>query len=151
MRFQSMQVSLHRLLSLLFLLIQLCSYDLPYCPRLHTLLIRLMLLLPPNQDPILPKNIFTKNMFTKNLRPTQAHTRLITDCQSLKYFLLTSSGLLNVSWTLSHGFFFIWNFCSLVLKQWLQRQLRANVASFVLQPRLLRFYKIALEGEVICL
>ena len=148
MRFQSMQVSLHRLLSLLFLLIQLCSYDLPYCPRPHTLLIRLMLLLPPNQDPSLPKNIFTKNMFTKNLRPSplSADNRL-----SLKNFSLTSSDLFNVSCTLSHGFFFIWNFSYLVLKQWLQRQLRANVASFVLQPRLLRFYKIALEGEVICL
>ena len=141
-------VSLHCLLSLLFLIIELCCYDLPYCPRPHTLLIRLMLLLPPNQDPILPKNIFTKNMFTKNLRPSplSADNRL-----SLKNFSLTSSDLFNVSCTLSHGFFFIWNFCSLVLKQWLQRQLRANVASFVLQPRLLRFYKIALEGEVICL
>ena len=141
-------VSLHCLLSLLFLIIELCCYDLPYCPRPHTLLIWLMLLLPPNQDPILPKNIFTKNMFTKNLRPSplSADNRL-----SLKNFSLTSSDLFNVSCTLSHGFFFIWNFCSLVLKQWLQRQLRANVASFVLQPRLLRFYKIALEGEVICL
>ena len=81
-----------------------------------------------------------------NPSPHSADNRL-----SLKYFLLTSSDLFNVSCTLSHGFFFIWNFCSLVLKQWLQRQLRVNVASFVLQPRLLCFYKIALEGEVICL
>ena len=96
-----------------------------------------------------PKTFSPKTYSPKT--SVHTHTRLISDCQSLKYFFLTSSDLLNVSCTLSHEFFFIWNFSSLVLKQWVQSQLRANVASFVLQPRLLLFNKIALEGEVICL
>ena len=96
-----------------------------------------------------PKTFSPKTYSPKT--SVHTHTRLISDCQSLKYFFLTSSDLLNVSCTLSHEFFFIWNFSSLVLKQWVQSQLRANVASFVLQPRLLLFNKIALEGEVFCL